>query len=89
MPWLVAVNRAEACLEKAPVDRPRELGERMIDIDDLVEPGLEKIVLPGLTPLSRPHQNHPPFRSQNEENHAQSRRSICKKIDAQAAKTGK
>jgi hypothetical protein len=46
----------------------------------LVEPRLEKIVLPGLAPLSRPH---------GKENHDQSRRSICKETHAQAAKTGK
>jgi hypothetical protein len=48
--------RPEPLLEKAPVDRPVELGERVIDVDDLVEPRSEEIVLPAVQPLPGPHR---------------------------------
>ena len=53
---LVGIDRAEPPLEKAPVDRPAELGQRVIEVDDLVEPGLEQIVLPAVPPLPGPHR---------------------------------
>ena len=53
---LVGIDRAEPPLEKAPGDRAAELGEWVIRIDDLVEPGLEKIVLPAVPPLPGPHR---------------------------------
>ena len=56
MPDLVAIDRAEPPLEEAPVDRPTQLGERVITVDDLVEPRLEEIVLPAVPPLLGPHQ---------------------------------
>ena len=56
MSGLVGIDRAEPLLEKAPVDRPAELGERVIRVDDLVEPRLEEIVLPAVPPLLGPHR---------------------------------
>ena len=53
---LVGIDRAEPLLEKAPVDRPAELGERVIEVDDLVEPRPEEIGLSAVPPLFRPHQ---------------------------------
>jgi hypothetical protein len=53
---LVGIDRAEPLLEKAPVDRPAELGEWVIRVDDLVEPGPEEIVLPAVPPLPGPHR---------------------------------
>ena len=53
---LVRIDRAEPPLEKAPVDRPAKLRQRVIEVDDLVEPGPEKIVLPAVPPLPGPHR---------------------------------
>jgi hypothetical protein len=41
----VRIDGAEPLLEKWPVDRPAKLGEWVIRVDNLVEPGLEEIVL--------------------------------------------
>ena len=56
MSGLVGIDRAEPLLEKAPVDRPAELRERVIHVDDLVEPRPEEIVLPAVPPLLGPHR---------------------------------
>jgi len=48
---------------------------------------LEKIALTDLTPFLRPHGIALRF-AHSEENHARSRRSICKKADTQADKIG-
>ena len=56
MSGLVGIDRAEPLLEKAPVDRPAELRQRVIHVDDLVEPGPEEIVLPAVPPLPGPHR---------------------------------
>src|SRR3954452_15217580 len=45
------------CDDKAPVDRARKLHQRVIEGDDLVEPGPEEIRLPGLPTLLRPHES--------------------------------
>jgi hypothetical protein len=57
----VAVDRPAALFEKAPVDRPRQLRERMGQVHDLVEPRPEEVVLARLAPLSGSH--HSPHRS--------------------------
>jgi hypothetical protein len=36
--WAILVNGAEFLLQKSPVDRPRQLHQRVFRIDDLVEP---------------------------------------------------
>src|SRR4029077_16644138 len=56
MAGLVGIDRAEPLLEKAPVDRPAELRQRVVRVDDLVETGLEQIVLPAVAPLPGPHR---------------------------------
>ena len=56
MSGLVGIDRAEPLLEKAPVDRPAELRQRVVRVDDLVETGLEQIVLPAVAPLPGPHK---------------------------------
>jgi hypothetical protein len=56
MSGVVGIDRAEPLLEKAPVDRSAELGERMVRVDDLVEPRPEQIVLPAVPPLPEPHR---------------------------------
>jgi hypothetical protein len=53
----VRVDRPTPLLEKAPVDRPYELHERVIKVDDLVEPGSEEITLPRLPTLHWPHES--------------------------------
>jgi hypothetical protein len=52
----VGIDRAEPLLEKAPVDRPTELRQRVVPVDDLVEPRLEEIILPAVPPLLGPHR---------------------------------
>jgi hypothetical protein len=53
---LVRIDRAEPLLEEAPGNRPAELRQRVIDVDDLVEPRLEEVVLPAVPPLLGPHR---------------------------------
>ena len=55
-PSLSRIDRAEPLLEEAPVDGPGQLRQRMITVDDLVEPRLEEIVLPAVPPLLGPHR---------------------------------
>ncbi|MGH7261902.1 MAG: hypothetical protein ACREI9_14725, partial [Nitrospiraceae bacterium] len=61
----------------------------MVHIDDLIKPRLEQIVLTAVPPLLRPHRITSLPLIQSEENHGQRCQSICKKIRAQAVKTGK
>ena len=53
---LVGIDRAEPLLEEAPIDRPTELRQRVVHVDDLVEPRLEEIILPAVPPLPGPHR---------------------------------
>jgi hypothetical protein len=75
---LVGIDRAETLLEEAPVDRPTELRQRVVHVDDLVEPRLEEIILPAVPPLLGPHRitSAKPTGGQN---HDKPIRSICKK----------
>jgi hypothetical protein len=50
------IDRSEPLLQEAPVNRPRQLRQRMIQIDDLIEPRLKKILLPAVPPLPWPHR---------------------------------
>jgi hypothetical protein len=56
MTRLVGVDRAELPLQKRPVDRPRQPGERMVKVDDLVEPRAEQVLLARLPALLRLHR---------------------------------
>jgi hypothetical protein len=56
MSSLVRIGRTEPTLEKPPVDSPGQLRQRVAHVDDLVEPRSEKIVLPALPVLLRPHR---------------------------------
>src|SRR5271156_5762467 len=56
MPWLVRVCRPEPLLQKTPVDRPRQLRQRMIQTDYGREPRLEQIALPAGSSLPWPHR---------------------------------
>jgi len=55
----IGVHRTEAALEKAPVDRGRQLCPRVVHVDDLVESGAEQILLTAVASLFRSHPNHP------------------------------
>ena len=55
----IGVHRTEAPLEKAPVDRGRQLCRRVVHVDDLVEPGAEQILRTAVASLFRSHPNHP------------------------------
>src|SRR5450432_1027243 len=52
----VRIDRAEPLLQKAPIDRERQLRQRMLQIDDLIEPRPEQIVLAAIAPLPWPHR---------------------------------
>src|SRR3954447_5324131 len=57
--WLagaVRVDRSELLFQKAPVDRSRQLRQRMLHIDDLVEPRTKQILLAALPTLPWPHR---------------------------------
>src|SRR6185295_19109667 len=41
----ILVNLAEFLFQKSPVDRPRQLRQRMIHVDDLIEPRTKHILL--------------------------------------------
>ena len=57
---------------------PGQFRQRVIDVDDLVEPRPEEIVLPTVPPFVRPHRIT--LRQATEgQNHDQTFRSICKK----------
>ena len=53
---LVRIDRPEPLLQKPPVDRRGQPRQRVAQVDDLVEPGLEQIVLTALPTLLRPHR---------------------------------
>lgn len=55
----VRIGRAAALLQEPPVNHPPEPGKCVVHVDDLVEPGPEKIALPAVPPLLRTHQETP------------------------------
>jgi hypothetical protein len=50
------MDRAEPLFQKPPVDPPTELGQRVVGIDDLIEPGAKHIRLPAVSTLLLPHR---------------------------------
>jgi hypothetical protein len=56
MTHLVGIDRPKPLLEKPPVDRPAELRQRVIHVDNLVKPRLEETGLSALPPLLGPHR---------------------------------
>jgi hypothetical protein len=79
---LVGIDRAEPLLEKTPVDRPAELGERVVQVDDLVEPSPKKIVLQ-LSRRSLGRIESPSVKPTERQNHHQTSGSIRKKTSRQ------
>jgi hypothetical protein len=65
----------------------------MVQVDDLVEPRAEKVLLARLPALFRPHRKSPPPRPQAKESQTSIRRNparaLCKKTAGQSPKTGK
>ena len=45
----------EATFKKPPIHRPRQPHQRMVDVDDLIEPGAKQILLARLPPFPWPH----------------------------------
>ena len=57
----VGVHGAEFVLKEAPVDRPRELRQRVVHVDDLIKPRPEQILLAAVPTFP---WSHPILRSQ-------------------------
>src|SRR5882757_10072956 len=91
--WAVLVDRAELLFQKPPVDRPCQLHQRVVHIDDLIEPRTKQILLAALPPFPWPHRNpsarpHQAKRSTASDSR-ESQTRIRKKIDHQAPISGK
>jgi len=74
----VRIDRPEPLLKESPVDRRGEPRQRVAQVDDLVEPSLEKIALTAVPTLPRPHRESLPSPLTTAENHASAQDSICK-----------
>src|ERR1700680_3273965 len=57
--WAIAVNGTEFLFQKSPVDRPRQLHQRVVHVDDLIEPRTKQILPAALPSLPWPHRNPP------------------------------
>ncbi len=60
-PGAVGIHRTELLFQAPPVDRPRQLHQRVIHVDDLVEPRAKQILLAAFPPLPcriEPSANH-------------------------------
>src|SRR5260221_12773059 len=55
-PGAVGIHGTELLFQKPPVDRPRQLHQRVIHVDDLVEPRAKQILLAAFPPLPWPHR---------------------------------
>jgi len=53
----VGVDRSELPLQEAPVDRPRQLHQRVAHVDDRVQPRAQKIGLSRLSPFLWSHRS--------------------------------
>src|SRR5215467_9494161 len=69
MTWLLGVDLAEPSLQKAPVDRLRQLQQRVLHVDDLIEPRAEQILFTRLPSLLWPHRSPSASTSIKAENH--------------------
>jgi len=79
MPRLVCIDRAEPFLEKAPVNRPTELRQRVIPVDDLVEPRARKRSFCPLSRRSLGRIESPSVKPTERQKHDKAPQSICKK----------
>jgi hypothetical protein len=55
MAGIIRVDLAEAPFQEAPIHRPRQRDQRMLHVDDLIEPGAKQILLARLPPFPLPH----------------------------------
>ncbi|MBB6301320.1 hypothetical protein GGE67_001929 [Rhizobium leucaenae] len=53
---LVLIDRAEPLFEKRPVDRPRQLHQRMVHVDNRVQPRAQKVGLSAVASFLRSHR---------------------------------
>jgi hypothetical protein len=56
--WLAGIIRvdlAEAAFQETPIHRARQRRQRMVHVDDLIEPGAKQILLSRLSPFPWPH----------------------------------
>src|SRR5262249_8476142 len=57
----------ELRFQKPPVDRPRQLHQRVVHVDDLIKPRAEQILLAGLPSLAWSHRKSPLYQPEREE----------------------
>src|SRR5262245_6744925 len=85
--------RPPQLFQKTPIDRPRQLHQRVFHIDNLVKPRAEQILLTGLPSLAWSHRKSPAPSARARRITAcdskESSKSICKEIALQRPKTGK
>jgi hypothetical protein len=55
MAGILGIDLAEAPFQKRPIHAPRQLRQRMVHVDDLIEPGAKQILLARLPPFPWPH----------------------------------
>src|SRR6267154_3237246 len=53
----IGIYRTELLLQKPPVDRPRQLRQRVLHVDDLIEPRTKQILLAASPPLPWSHRS--------------------------------
>src|SRR6202022_5134380 len=53
----IGVHGAEFLFQKSPVDRPRQLHQRVVHVDDLIEPRTKQILFATPPTLPWPHRN--------------------------------
>jgi hypothetical protein len=55
MAGVICVDLPEATFQKPRIHRPRQPRQRMVDVDDLIEPGAKQILFTRLPPFPWPH----------------------------------
>ena len=55
MAGIIGVDLAEALFQERPIHRPSQLRQRMVHVDDLIEPGAKQILLARLPSFPWPH----------------------------------
>jgi hypothetical protein len=93
MTGFVGVDRAEPLFQKAPINRTRQLHQRVVHVDDLVQTQPEQVVLAALPILLRSHLRSSAQSTQAERitssDSKESPNRICKETEVPAPKTGK
>jgi hypothetical protein len=55
MAGIIRVDLAEATFQEAPIHRPRQRDQWMLQVDDLIEPGAKQILFTRLSSFPWPH----------------------------------